>query len=177
MNVKLFIFLTLIFSTALVGQISLDSLKDEGGKLLAGEKDVLKLPTGLTRDFNQLLGSFDLGQAGAMKSTQDALSALTNGKDIDALKLLDKVQSAGLKPEQINLLKDLKLGIDQYVLQRQFGSLPEFKGPLKKVTRSLKSGNPEKISSELNQLLKTTTPSKDQKSLLMTMLNQYQSWW
>lgn len=177
MNKTLFLLLTVVLSVPLAGQVSLDSLKNEAGKMITGEKSNIKLPGGLTRDFNQLLGSFDLGQVDAMKATQDTLSALGGGEDLEALQLLNKVQSAGLKPEQMNLLKDLKLGMDQYLLKKQFGEIPEFKGPLKKVTKSLKSGNPEKISSELNQLLKSTSPSKEQKTLLSTMVKQYQNWW
>jgi hypothetical protein len=169
--------LSMLPSAPVVAQVNLDSITKGASDLMKSGEGSIDLPSSLTSSFQDLIGSFDMSQTGALKHANSALSALGQGEDGNALNLLNKVQKAGLKPDQMELLKDVKLGVDQYVLNRQFGGIPEFKGPMKKVTQSLKSGNPNTISKELKNLMKSTSPSKEQKALLNTMLKQYKNWW
>ncbi len=163
--------------TSSLSAIDLDSMAKAASDAMTNEEGNIEIPADLTKQFEDLAKSFNWSQFNAGKAAKDVLSALGQGDDSSAVSLLNTLQSAGLNDKQMSLVQDLKLAMDQYVLQRNFASLPEFKGPVKDVMNALKTGNPQSVQGELSSLLKNTSPDKDQKALLTTMLEQYDKFW
>jgi hypothetical protein len=176
-TLSLICFALLLLSGSLFAQLSLDSVSKAAGDALLNEDGKIELPSSVTSGFQDLMKSFNLSQLDAGKAAKDALAALGQGEDATAMKLLNDIQSAGLNDTQLGLLQDLKIGLDQYVLKRNFGSIPEFKGPVNNVMGALGTGDPQKIQGQLSRLLSQSSPTSQQKALLTTMLDQYKTFW
>ena len=137
----------------------------------------LLLPPGIAMNLTGFMKSLEANQMQLLEPARQALSGLSRGQDLDALKLFDELRAAGLTEDQQNLLADARIAIDTYLLGKNFGEIPEFRGPLQDIMTAYKDGELKELPTLFAGLKDLATLSEEQEDLLEELIRQAQSWY
>lgn len=164
-------------SVPLTAQFSIDDLKEQASEMAKEAASDYNVPPEVISGLTSLAKSFDLSQIRLGGLAQDALQALDKGEDLNALEYLDELgDAASLSAGQRSLFQNAKVLVDTYVLQRNFGDLPQTTGPLGAAVDAIKSGDYNQAANQIRLMISEAGPTDAQREILNELYQQYEDW-
>ncbi len=103
------------------------------------------------------------------------MGSVSSGKDGEANKTLGKLMAAAnLTPEQLSLLKELRVGLDVLTLKRNFDPKdPALAGPVGQAVQAIQTRNPAQAFLALTQIAQKANLTPQQKDLIQSLIANY----
>lgn len=121
----------------------------------------------------QKLASSLAGQQEVKATLDKALTALTDGKQVEAFDACQKVVAAKLTPEQMKLAQETGNLVSAYIVQKDFSKLEGSEGDVAKLVTSLRQGSLTGAVAPLQGIMQNAKLTQPQKDILSALSDKY----